>query len=207
MINSPAAHGGRLLPMGWVYWIVCNIDGQVHLTSRYHTQTSVEYNVDTSQLGVIHGWTYGRTDGFVGNIYGFCQYFDSWMVSVIMDRLWMGRMGPYERMAKLRVIGTGWWVAPPLIPPLIKADRPHPRYYPHTPTNYRHTDKLPRLAMIPIALCCTRQSRAIRAQTRQQTDGRTDGRTDATKYIISLASRSIITASWFMNIDCWKEIS
>ncbi len=23
----------------------------------------------------------------------------------------------------------------------LKADRPHPRYYPHTPTGYRHTDK------------------------------------------------------------------
>ncbi len=25
----------------------------------------------------------------------------------------------------------------------LKADRPHPRDYPHTPTDYRHTDNLP----------------------------------------------------------------
>ncbi len=31
--------------------------------------------------------------------------------------------------------------------PKLKADRPHPRHYPHTPTNYRHTDKHLRLVM------------------------------------------------------------
>ncbi len=41
----------------------------------------------------------------------------------------------------------------------LKADRPHPRNYPHTPTNYRHTDKHLTLVMTPNALCCTRQSR------------------------------------------------
>ncbi len=50
----------------------------------------------------------------------------------------------------------------------LKADRPHLRKYPHTPTDYRHTDKHLGLVMAPIALNCTRQSR----------DGRTDGRTD-----------------------------
>ncbi len=39
---------------------------------------------------------------------------------------------------------------------LLKADRPHPRNYPHTPTDYRHTDKQP--------------------WEHRQTDGRTDGR-------------------------------
>ncbi len=66
----------------------------------------------------------------------------------------------------------------------LKADRPHPHNYPPTPTDYRHTDKHLRLVMPLIALYCTRQSRV-------STDRRTDGRTDATKYIISLASRSI----------------
>ncbi len=42
----------------------------------------------------------------------------------------------------------------------LKADRQHPRNYPHTPTDYRHTDEHLRLIMTPIALCCTRQSRA-----------------------------------------------
>ena len=40
----------------------------------------------------------------------------------------------------------------------LKAGRPHPRYYPHTPPDYRHTDKHLRLVMTFIALCCTRQS-------------------------------------------------
>ena len=48
----------------------------------------------------------------------------------------------------------------PLFHPKLKADQPHPRDYPHTPTNYRHTDKHLRLVMTPIALYCTRQSRA-----------------------------------------------
>ena len=42
----------------------------------------------------------------------------------------------------------------------IKADQPHPRNYPHTPTNYRHTDNYLRLVTVVVALCCTRQSRA-----------------------------------------------
>ena len=33
------------------------------------------------------------------------------------------------------------------------------RNYPHTPTDYRHTDKHLRLVMVLIALYCTRQSR------------------------------------------------
>ncbi len=42
----------------------------------------------------------------------------------------------------------------------LKADRPHPRNYPPTPTDYRHTDKHLRLVMVLIGLYCTRQSRA-----------------------------------------------
>ncbi len=53
---------------------------------------------------------------------------------------------------------------------LLKADWPHLRNYPPTPTDYRHTDKHLRLVMAPIALNCTRQSRDRR------TDGQTDGR-------------------------------
>ena len=41
-----------------------------------------------------------------------------------------------------------------------KADRPHPRDYPHTPIDYRNTDNHLRLVMGAVALCCTRQSRA-----------------------------------------------
>ncbi len=42
----------------------------------------------------------------------------------------------------------------------LKADRPYPHDYLHTPTEFRNTDKHLRLAMTLIALCCTRQSRA-----------------------------------------------
>ncbi len=42
-----------------------------------------------------------------------------------------------------------------------KADRPHPRNYPHMQTNYRHTDKHPRLVMTLNALCCTRQTEPL----------------------------------------------
>ncbi len=42
----------------------------------------------------------------------------------------------------------------------LNADRPHPRYYPYMPSDYRHTDKHLRLVMTPNALWCTRQSRA-----------------------------------------------
>ena len=43
---------------------------------------------------------------------------------------------------------------------MLKADRLHPRDYPHRPTDYRHTDKHLRLEMTLIALYCTQQSRA-----------------------------------------------
>ena len=69
----------------------------------------------------------------------------------------------------------------------LKADRPHPHNYPHTPTDYKHTDKHLRLIITLVALCCTRQSRA-------QTDIQTDRRTNATKYIISLTLWSITTS-------------
>ncbi len=38
---------------------------------------------------------------------------------------------------------------------LLKADRPHLRYYPYTPPDYRHTNKHLRLVMTLIGLCCT----------------------------------------------------
>ncbi len=46
------------------------------------------------------------------------------------------------------------------VPPKLKVDRPHPCDYPHTSTDYRHTDKHLGLVMTLIAFCCTRQSRA-----------------------------------------------
>ncbi len=55
---------------------------------------------------------------------------------------------------------------------ILKADRLHPLNYPHTPTDYRHTDNHLELE-----------------SAHKQTDGRTDRQTDVTKYIISLASR------------------
>ncbi len=68
----------------------------------------------------------------------------------------------------------------------LKADRPHSCNYPHTPNDYRHTDKHLRddtqiwvLFYLDIELCTA----SLR--------GGTDGRTEATKYIISLASWSI----------------
>ncbi len=155
---------------------------------------------------------------------------------------------------------------PPRTISQLKADRPHPRDYPHMPTDYRHTHKHFRLVMTLIALYCTRQSLApnidrcvpkiqpwpltltrdldpdlwpwpltlkqgnsdiktrflvfdldlwpttltfeldlakVKVNLHTKYQGRrsngsgvrafTDGRTDATKYIISLASRSIIT--------------
>ncbi len=41
----------------------------------------------------------------------------------------------------------------------LKADRPHPRYYPHTPQDHRHTHKDFRLVMSLMALCCTWQTK------------------------------------------------
>ncbi len=48
----------------------------------------------------------------------------------------------------------------PLFNKVLKADRPHLRYYPCTLPDYRHTDEHLRLVMTMIALCCTRQSQA-----------------------------------------------
>ncbi len=42
----------------------------------------------------------------------------------------------------------------------LKANRLHPRNYPHTPTDYRQTDNHLRLLTVVVAPCCTRQSRA-----------------------------------------------
>ena len=55
---------------------------------------------------------------------------------------------------------------------LLKADRPHPRNYPHTPTDYRHTDKHLRLVMAPIALNFSFHDRWTDGRTDRQTDGR-----------------------------------
>ncbi len=74
-----------------------------------------------------------------------------------------------------------------ILPIKLKADRPHPRYYPHTPPDYRHTDKHLRLVMTFIALCPYTVVVLYNVPWVHP-----DGRTDATKYIISLASRSII---------------
>ena len=58
----------------------------------------------------------------------------------------------------------------------LKADRPHPYNYLHTPTNYRHTDNHPRPVMVVVALCCLGGSG----------NGQMDRQTDAIKCIISL---------------------
>ncbi len=73
----------------------------------------------------------------------------------------------------------------------LKADRPHPRNYPHTATDYRHTDKHLRLVMVVGQTVQPWERTRTDGQTDGRTDGQTDRRTDATKYIISLASRSI----------------
>ena len=53
----------------------------------------------------------------------------------------------------------------------LKADRQHPRSYPHMPSDYRHTDKHLRLVK--------RFSRERgHGRTDRRTDGRTDGQTD-----------------------------
>ena len=59
------------------------------------------------------------------------------------------------------------------VPFELKAGRPHPRNYPHTLTDYRHTDNPLRLV------------RPNGSARRAHTDAKTDGQTDATKYIIS----------------------
>ncbi len=65
----------------------------------------------------------------------------------------------------------------------LKADRPHPCDYPHTPTNYRQADKHLRLVITPIVLYCAQQGcrsngSAVIALTNTHTNthGRTDGR-------------------------------
>ena len=58
----------------------------------------------------------------------------------------------------------------------LKADRPHPRNYPQTPTDYKHTDNHLRLVMVVLVLYCTRQSRALtNTQTNKHTGRQTDG--------------------------------
>ncbi len=59
---------------------------------------------------------------------------------------------------------------------ILKADRPLPLNYPHTPTDYRHTDKHLRLVMTLLRWLL--HSAGEVGQTDKQTNGRTDGRTD-----------------------------
>ena len=71
----------------------------------------------------------------------------------------------------------------------LKADRPHPLdYSTHRPTPRTDNDSSLFFAALGKAEPLIS---VVRALTDGQTDGQTDGRTDATKYIISLASRSI----------------
>ena len=68
IMYSPAAHGGRPLPMGWVYWLKCMrwrclLEGDM---VRYHAKYEVNRSNGSAFLGLWH------TDGqFLGNIYGF----------------------------------------------------------------------------------------------------------------------------------------
>ncbi len=69
----------------------------------------------------------------------------------------------------------------------LKADRPHLRDYPHTPTNSRHTDKNLRLVIAETPVTAINFSMKLQtsmastlkliAVTGAETDGRTDGRT------------------------------
>ncbi len=79
-------------------------------------------------------------------------------------------------------------------PKKLKADRPHPRNYPHAPTDYRRTDKHLRLVIPTIALYCTNGS-AVRAHANGQTHGHTDTRTlpSTLSPCFAKATRSIIT--------------
>ncbi len=87
-----------------------------------------------------------------------------------------------------------------ILPPCQKkADQLHSRDYLYMPTDYRHTDKHLRLVMTPIAICCTRQSRAPNKvkwfswKTRKSTDKQMDRWTDGRYQVHYLpASRAII---------------
>ena len=50
----------------------------------------------------------------------------------------------------------------------IKADRLHLRDYPHTPIDYRHTDKHLKLVMALIALCCESANKRMDKRTDRQ---------------------------------------
>ncbi len=65
----------------------------------------------------------------------------------------------------------------------LKADRPHPRDYPHMPTNFRDRDKHLRLVLRSVVgmahvLRSTNGSGVYSSSTDGQTDRRTDRRTD-----------------------------
>ncbi len=70
----------------------------------------------------------------------------------------------------------------------LKADRPHPRDY----STHRQTPWTDNDSSLPFAAL----GKTVQPWERWRTDGRTDGRTDSIKYIISLASRSIIKSWW-----------
>ncbi len=72
----------------------------------------------------------------------------------------IGRSG--KKGANLPFFSTATFWSPSVDPSLqeLKADRPHPRNYLHTPTDYRYTDNHLRLVTVVGALCCTRQGRA-----------------------------------------------
>ena len=61
MLYSPAAHRGRPLPMGWVYWPNCMY--YIKWSWRYRRALT---NILTNRL----------TNGFLGNIYRCVRYYD-----------------------------------------------------------------------------------------------------------------------------------
>ena len=75
---------------------------------------------------------------------------------------------------------------------LLKANRLHPRNYPHAPTDYRHTVKHLRLVMTLTALCCTRQSRSPKRFSHESGDGWTDGQTDGRTLPSTLSPSSAV---------------
>ena len=65
---------------------------------------------------------------------------------------------------------------------LLKADRRHPRDYPHTPPDYRRKDKC--LALLMTTLYSEFEGNGLLVKQVSTDKKHTDPRTDATKYII-----------------------